>query len=77
MEPHGLKRYKEPKNQKNIDEKIRKYMNDKQKNDDVRSGSYQQKKWGDKQNQKYQKSEKTSGIHDGVYSTGLNYTNGA
>ena len=50
-------------------------MDDKEKNLDGGPISYHQKKWGDTQNNYYQKSEKSSGIPDGVYSTQLNYTN--
>ena len=48
--------YKERKKQKKIYEKRRKYMEDKDKNGDGGSRSYQCKKWGDRKNQKDQKS---------------------
>ena len=75
--PHILKRCKEPKNQKHIDENRIKFMNDKYKNANSGSKSYHQKKWGDKKNQKDKKALKASGIPDHVDSTGLAYKNGA
>ena len=52
-------------------------MDDKGGNGYGGSGSYQQKKWDDNQNQKDQKAAKDSGLPDNVDHNGLTYTNGA
>ena len=51
-------------------------MGNKEKNNYVRSRNYQRKKWGDKNNQKDQNSEKAGVIPAGVDYNELTYRNG-
>ena len=55
-----------PNNQNQIDGNKMKYMDDKGGNGYGGSGSYQQKKCGDKKNKKYRKLAKAGIIADGV-----------
>ena len=66
-----MNRCKEQNNQKKKDDTRRKCIDYKEKNENGGSGSYQRMKYGDRQNQKYQKASKASELPVGIYSTGI------